>query len=198
MTAVGLFMPKAKPKRELGQQHAGRLREDQLDGVVIDDIDFFDGQVFAELSVVVLEGAAKRYSLSGLRQRSMFQATASALKGVPSWKFTPSRRWKVQVWLSSVSQDSASQGIGLVDVPSRRTSGSMISLMTRADSPSVAGPESSRTESPPRPTISVPPPSAISPPRRLPAASVLIGRRSGRSRWPDRLSAAEQPSAVEQ
>ena len=40
-------------------------------------------------------------ALSLLKMRSRFQITASALKSVPSWNFTPLRRWKIQVFLSS-------------------------------------------------------------------------------------------------
>ena len=38
--------------------------------------------------------------------------TASAVKSVPSWNFTPRRRWKIQVFLSSLScsQRSARPG----------------------------------------------------------------------------------------
>src|SRR5215470_13892292 len=36
-----------------------------------------------------------------LKKRSRFHTTASALKSVPSWNFTPLRRWKIHTFLSS-------------------------------------------------------------------------------------------------
>ena len=58
------------------------------------------------------EPGASNCGLSVLKNRSRFQTTASALKGVPSWKATPGRSLKIQVFLSSGDcvQLSASPG----------------------------------------------------------------------------------------
>ena len=48
--------------------------------------------------------------LTQVRQRSMENLTSRAVKGVPSWKVTPFRKWKIQVRLSGFSHDSARAG----------------------------------------------------------------------------------------
>ncbi len=48
-----------KAQGQLGKQHARRLGEHQLDCVIVDDVDFLDRRVRAELGIVVLEGAPK-------------------------------------------------------------------------------------------------------------------------------------------
>ena len=46
----------------------------------------------------------------GARTRLAEKSTSSAVKGEPSWNFTPLRRWKRQRVGSGVSQDSARPG----------------------------------------------------------------------------------------
>ncbi len=74
-----------------------------------------------------------------LYQRSKLAQTASALKSVPSWNFTPSCRVKVVLVESSfVVQSVASSGAGSAVPGLVPTSPSNICLATRKLSPSLA------------------------------------------------------------
>ena len=76
---------------------------------------------------------------SKLYQRSKLAQTASALKSVPSWNFTPSLSVNSWVRPSSLdSQDSASSGAGSAVPGSTPTRPSKIWRETRKDSPSEA------------------------------------------------------------
>ena len=64
-----------------------------------------------------------RARASGCRSRSTEVTTSSALKGLPLWKVTPSRRVKRQRFGSTISHEVASAG-SIDSVLERRTSGS--------------------------------------------------------------------------
>ncbi len=49
--------------------------------------------------------------VAGLRIRSKFHLTASAVRSLPSWNFTPFRSRKTYVTASGCSQDSANSGV---------------------------------------------------------------------------------------
>jgi hypothetical protein len=91
-----------------------------------------------------------------LYQRSKLTQTASALKSVPSWNFTPDRSLNVQVVpAASGSQDSARPGLTLVPPSSGRTRVSNTWRATRNDSPSLAKLGSSTFGSPATPKTRV-------------------------------------------
>ena len=69
-------------------------------------------------------GSADLYAESGSSPRFTLKTTSSAVKGVPSWNFTPGRSWKRQpLPPSSGVHDSASRGPGR-KLSSRSTSDS--------------------------------------------------------------------------
>ena len=82
------------------------------------------------------------WALSLLKMRSRFQITASALKSVPSWNFTPLRRWKIQIFLSagSCSHFSARPGTSLTGA---------VVVRSKAISPSKIGKPMKRMPSKP-------------------------------------------------
>ena len=73
-----------------------------------------------------------------LYQRSKLVQTASASKGSPSWKLTPSRRLNVQSRPSSLTAHSSASA-GMISVPpsSVVTRPSKTERTTRSDSPSL-------------------------------------------------------------
>ncbi len=83
-----------------------------------------------------------------LNQRSKFAQTASALKSVPSWNFTPSRRVNVcDLPSGAVSHAVASSGSTSVVPGAAPTRPSNICRATRKVSPSLASAGSSITGS---------------------------------------------------
>ena len=52
---------------------------------------------YASTCSTMLNSTRRLCFASGSRTRAKLRRTASALNGVPSWKRTPGRRWKVQV-----------------------------------------------------------------------------------------------------
>src|SRR4051812_9777750 len=95
-----------------------------------------------------------------LYQRSKFAQIAFASTGVPSVNLAPSRRWKVQFWLSELSQLVARAGTTSVVPGWSVTRVSKISAMTRSDSPSLTYAPSMLTgsEAVPKVSTSAPPP----------------------------------------
>ena len=101
------------------------------------------------------------------------------LASVPSWKFTPRRRRKVQDSPSSETcQDSARQGSTWRESSFTRARPSNIWLVARADSESLLRAGSRVTESPPRSKTSVPWPAC-----------------AGRADWPEAASTRARPRA---
>ena len=96
-----------------------------------------------------------------LNQRSKFAQTASALKSVPSWNFTPSRRVNVcDLPSAAVSHSVASSGSTSVVPGAAPTRPSNICRATRKVSPSLAMAGSSITGSDDAAKTNSPPPAA--------------------------------------
>jgi hypothetical protein len=74
--------------------------------------------VLSSGAVISLSGAQMKLAPPWSLAASMEAFTAAEVIGVPSWKVTPLRRWKVQVSLSALaSHDSARAGVYSVAEP---------------------------------------------------------------------------------